>query len=255
MKKIVIIFIIYFSFIFIVNATVSICDNANIDWTKDTFDEICNDWNKVDNLSDINSFTWNYIDIETGYFWNKNSDIEFINDTKLMQLWYFWNQNTNIQFVEDKKLVNIGYFWNKFEYIKNNNEFIFPIWFLKDFKVENIIKKNIKNDEIIIIPEDIYYYVFLKEYIKEKTYFYSLWKWISKYTYNVFIDNLLEIILRGSNEIIKWEDIELLKCSLDKTNFIDNLKILINNVWDLNYYLHKTNNYNEKLYILRYYLE
>ena len=277
MKKIVIILIIYFSLILSTNAELGFCDNANINNNKVLFNDICNNWNKVDDFTKINSFTWKYIDIKSGYFWNKNN-INKIHKDYLINTWYFWNNNTDIKL---QKYININllwYFWNTNNLNnKIENDFILPIWYLWDYdykilkntfndsSISNSFLKNINNNSLIlknfssrhytkkrVVYNNISYYELLDQLIIENTYLYKIS--ISEHDYNIFKKNILEIIINWKNIIIPWKDVKLLKLKILESNFLKNVRILFKNAWELNNAIKKVKNDNEKVYILKYYL-
>jgi len=140
MKKIVVILIINFSFILSTNAELWFCDNTDINNNKVLFNDICNNWNRLDNFTEINSFTWKYIDIKSWYFWNKNNMQKVFKDY-LMNIWYLWNTNTNIKFEKHNNINLVWYLWNT-NTLKSivDSDFILPIWYLWDY--DYTISKN-----------------------------------------------------------------------------------------------------------------
>jgi hypothetical protein len=119
--------------LFVVNANWEICDWWIIDFWWKNFDEICNWWNKINNLLwDVN-LNWSYIEINPWFLWTNNKkSLDYLDIQNNYPIWYFdSNIETIITSVNPEYLTPPWFLWtnNKksLDYldIQNNN----PVWY------------------------------------------------------------------------------------------------------------------------------
>lgn len=271
MKKIIFIFILLFFHTktywdFIVCNT----DNINFSWTWS--DTICL-WEYYDlNIQNLEEIDKKPDSFDLWYFWN---DFElFFSENYILNLWYFDEYKTSKITNKNPEYnwIDIWYIWNTFElkvennfiqaywffdenrqtYINNQNiSFLFPIWFLWMYELKDDKKAT------IFIPKKISY----RDYFYEK--FYSEWlvyflNWrYTKSSYNKFINNLLDLLINENelqDTILNDKDIARLDLEISKWNLKPKLEKLISNLEEINNWFLNLKTREEKLYMIKYFL-
>lgn len=129
---------------FSVNADFIICDswNINIYWTN--MDDICAWWYKSNSISWIESFTWNYLYLNTWYWWNNNNYDNLLNIYPNLPIWFFdINMSTVIKNINPEYVNQIWYLWSVKILEKNINlDKNLPVWFFDSILSTNIKKTN-----------------------------------------------------------------------------------------------------------------
>ena len=133
-----IIWILFLFLTFPVFSEISICDNADISYTWTTITEICNGWTKITNISGISSFSGEYQDITTGYWWMVHSytGSEIIQS---MPTWYVWN-----------------IFWDEsWQKTITKTSYNTPVWFFSAYKNTSVLFPTL--EEILYTAQKIYF--------------------------------------------------------------------------------------------------
>ncbi|MDP2090234.1 MAG: hypothetical protein Q8K30_01430 [Candidatus Gracilibacteria bacterium] len=257
------IFINYFS----VNADYVLCDTLNINVNSNYTDEICNGGNKANSFS--GEFVGNFINYIPGYWGtnnyyqnlidlNNNISFGFFDSNKLTVIsknnpeysniiGYIGANNIlekNINLLEN---LSIGFFDNIKSTIisKNNPEYSNYIGFLRDI---DLYLHNTGNDDIInntgslnnseniainnITKKDFYHKLFT---------YYTISKIeISDKDYNLFINNMLNLLLSknelsDSGTFISIDLQNKIFDNISKSNFDKNIIKLLNSYEDINY--------------------
>ncbi len=232
-----------------------------------------NDWWKIyKNIWEINWYNWNVNWINLWYIWNKlTNDLDkniiwknpvwYFDKNKItkilntnpeyfMNLWYIWNKLTNnlgkniiwknpIWYFDDKKITIIK---------KQDLNYSFPIWYLWNI----VISSNNKKKKYI---RTIWYRWLLEEYIKLNTTVYALENHIKLKDYNIFVENILDFLFSSrDNFTLVWDDINKIKTQIEKTSFLDKIKVLILYSKEINNWFKRNKSEIQRKYIIKYYL-
>ncbi len=110
MKKLIFIFLLFFPFLAFSN--LQYCDNGrNISW------EFCSSWVIITDIKSIDTFSWNYLNIFSWFWWTKlNNDL--ISDyNSSFQVWYIWNNFNNNLNSENNSNFQVWFLWTNFKQI------------------------------------------------------------------------------------------------------------------------------------------
>jgi len=110
MRKLIFIFLLFFPFLAFSN--LEYCDNGkNISW------EFCSSWTIITDIKSIDTFSWNYLNIFSWFWWNKlNNDL--ISDyNSSFQVWYIWNTFNNDLNSENNSNFQVWFLWTNFKQI------------------------------------------------------------------------------------------------------------------------------------------
>jgi hypothetical protein len=277
-KLIKILFFLKILFVFnITDSEYIVCDSWNIDflWTK--FEDICNDGIIYNNVININSFSWSYIDISWWYWWSSNSFTWTVVNNNVVTWLFDMQRETRITKNNPSYDNYLWFIWIKYSNLNIWSDYNTPIWFFNyhlDTKIEWVdikyqtpvwlltwyINKNTslwrKQD---FIEQEITYREFLKDIFNTWLKINFLKQGYFKTEYDIFINNLLDMFFYENwlwnNIILKENQDNLIKQFRENNMIKTNIEKLINNMVAINNSFKEINNYNYKMYIIDYYLK
>jgi len=202
-----------------------------------------------------NSFSWNILDLSIVKWYfdeNKRTVIKKIDIDFLLKLWFLGSDNSFTWNILDLNITKWYFDENRKTIIRKiNPEYNFYLWYLWNVKINTIINWWNTNK---VIKSESYKYI-LEEYIKLNTLTFAIENDIWLKDYNHFVYNILEIIFNWSEwKIFIGDDIEKFKKELNKTDFLDKIKLLIKNTKEINRWFKYLKTKKEKIYMLSYYL-
>jgi len=239
-------------------------------FVRDSFSYEINDlWNTYKNINEIDWYEWDFSNNDLWFFWykylliskdwktvywyfddNKKTVVRKIDIDFLLKLWYLGSNNSFSWNVLGLNIAKWYFDDNKnTKIIKINPDYNFYLWYFWNIK---IFEKKIKKKKKIITK---WYKEILKEYLYFNLSVYAIKRWIRLSEYNELVDNILEIIFNWSEwKIFIGDDIEKFKKELNKTDFLDKIKLLIKNTKEINRWFKYLKTKKEKIYMLSYYL-
>jgi len=286
MKKLSIITYLFFG-LFIVNfsnADYIICDSWMINYGGNNLNEICNWWFISNDIVLIESFTWNFLDINSGYWWISDEEDLFYKVNTILPIWYFnENINTVISNVNPDYINQVWYIWTinslqknfqleknlpiwffdlfKSTIIKNSNpEYTNPAWYLwniivKSYSWDVIMISTTKSiNQSMISTKEFYLYLFKKysynDYVKY---------WYFSHEYDDFNNNLVNLLLNNLNTgtnlpIINEIEQKRIELEIENSDFPEKISLLTLNLKKVNYVFKNIKSDNIKFYMLDYIL-
>ncbi len=231
--------------------------------------EINDLWTIYSNVEKIDWYKWEYLKNNLWFLWskylfvskdwktvywyfdkNRKTVVEKIDINFLSKLWFLWSNNSFTWNILDLNIAKWYFDENKkTKIIKIDPDYNFYLWYfwkIKDIKQK--IKKKKKKRKIITK----WYKEILKEYIRLNTNTFAMQRWIKLKEYNKFVDNILEIIFNWSErKRFIWDDIEKIKIEIAKTDFLNKIKVLVNNSKNINKWFKYLKTKKEKIYLKR----
>lgn len=260
------------------NADYIICDSWDINYDGKTVSEICNWWYQSINISEINSFTWSFIDLNLWYWWIDFDLVMNLNIEENLPMWYFGtNIKTKVLKNNPENYIYIWHIWIKNDYniisdvvenfpiwyfdtniktkvLNNKPEYILPIWYLWNVV---IAKKNWWMRNNILPIYSMTYREFFKEIFQKSTNdsFNNLN--YSKSEYDTFINNLLDLLFNSNQyyqKIIPEETKNTIRLFIQNSDFDTNLNLLMTNLKDINQNFEIQKDQKINFYMIKYYL-
>ena len=200
------------------------------------------------------SYNWNIINkLPTWFFSNNIKTIINLDDFNFTEnVWFLWiNHSYNFNSMDSNN--SPVWFFNNTIITKisdSNPIYNTSIWFI----VASDLKKNRSSKNIV---NEITYKVFIDNILRKETNFDYLKFRYNKSEYNLFINNLLWLLMGWNNYdnlIISEDKQNNIMKNIENSDFNENLSILMNNLKKINHGFKYSNDNFNKQYIIKYFL-